>query len=105
MTLKVGMRSTLLKKALLTELLQILAAPSGMDFVSSDKYPGLKDDLLVGWLSFQYLHRCDVEEGEIVKQEGYFKGIGRVRVIRQGPSGYIYFGLEGKGIMRLVNNF
>jgi glucose/arabinose dehydrogenase len=76
-----------------------------MDFVTSYKYPGLKGDLLVGWHSFQYLHRCDVEEGGIVKQEKYFKGIGRVRVIRQGPSGFLYFGVEGKGIVRLVNNF
>jgi len=78
-------------------------APSGMDFVTSNKYPGLKGDLLVGSLSFQYLHRCKVVDGKITAQEEYFKGIGRVRVIKQAPDGYIYFGVEGKGIMKLIS--
>ncbi|MFY0606262.1 MAG: PQQ-dependent sugar dehydrogenase [Cyclobacteriaceae bacterium] len=77
-------------------------APSGMEFVSSDKYGSLKGDLLVGSLKFGYLHRCDVEEGKIVKEEKYLEGIGRVRCIRQGPDGYIYLGVEGKGVLRLI---
>lgn len=77
-------------------------APSGMDFVTSSKYGALKGDLLVGSLKFGYLHRCDVEDGKIVKQEKYLEGIGRVRCVRQGPDGFVYFTVEGKGVMRLI---
>lgn len=77
-------------------------APSGMDFVTSTKYGNLKGDILVGSLKFGYLHRCDVEGNEIVKQEKYLEGIGRVRAVKQGPDGYIYLGVEGKGILRLL---
>ncbi|MFT6882060.1 MAG: glucose/arabinose dehydrogenase [Marinoscillum sp.] len=77
-------------------------APSGMEFVSSNKYGALKGDLLVGSLKFGYLHRCDVEKGKIVKEEKYLEDLGRVRSIRQGPDGFIYLGVEGKGVLKLV---
>lgn len=77
-------------------------APSGMEFVTSNKYGKLKGDLLAGSLKFGYLHRCDLENNDIVKQEKYLEGIGRVRVIRQGPDGFIYIGVEGKGILKLL---
>ncbi|WP_421875918.1 PQQ-dependent sugar dehydrogenase [Marinoscillum sp.] len=79
-------------------------APSGMDFVTSDKYGALKGDLLVGSLKFGYLHRCELEDNKIVKEEKLLDGIGRVRVVRQGPDGFIYLGVEGKGVLRLVAN-
>ncbi|MEQ9307177.1 MAG: PQQ-dependent sugar dehydrogenase [Marinoscillum sp.] len=77
-------------------------APSGMDFVTSDKYGALKGDLLVGSLKFGYLHRCDVEGNKIVKEEKLLEGLGRVRVIRQGPDGFVYLGVEGKGVLKLI---
>ncbi|WP_421890914.1 PQQ-dependent sugar dehydrogenase [Marinoscillum sp.] len=77
-------------------------APSGMDFVTSDKYGKLRGDLLVGSLKFGYLHRCDVEDNKIVKEEKYLEGIGRVRSVRQGPDGFVYLGVEGKGVLRLL---
>ncbi len=77
-------------------------APSGMDFVNSDRYGALKGDLLVGSLKFSYLNRCDIEDGKIVKEEKYLEGIGRIRCVKQGPDGFIYIGVEGKGILRLV---
>lgn len=77
-------------------------APSGLELISTNRYSGLKGDLLAGSLSFQYLHRIDLEDGKVIKQEEYFKDIGRVRVVRQGPDGFVYFGVENKGIFRLV---
>ncbi|RED99420.1 PQQ-dependent sugar dehydrogenase [Marinoscillum furvescens] len=77
-------------------------APSGMDFVTSDKYGALKGDLLIGSLKFGYLHRCDLEGGKVVKEEKFLEGIGRVRSVRQGPDGFVYFTVEGKGVMRLI---
>ena len=78
-------------------------APSGMEFISSDRYGAAwKGNLLVGSLSFQYLNRCIIENGKVTKQEKLLEDIGRVRSIRQGPDGYIYLGVEGKGVLKLV---
>lgn len=79
-------------------------APSGMAFVTSDKYPDWKGNLLVGSLSFQYLERLEIKDDEVVYREKLLDGIGRVRNVRQGPDGFLYVGVEGKGIYRLVPN-
>lgn len=77
-------------------------APSGMDFVSSSRYGALKGDLLVGSLKFAYLKRVDLDGDKVVKEEQYLEGLGRVRCVRQGPDGYIYLGVEGKGVLKLI---
>ncbi|MDC6367553.1 MULTISPECIES: PQQ-dependent sugar dehydrogenase [Flavobacteriaceae] len=79
-------------------------APSGMTFVSSDKYPKWKGNLLVGSLAFQYLERLVIQNNKVIYREKLLDGIGRVRNVRQAPDGYIYVGVEGKGIYRLVPN-
>ncbi len=78
-------------------------APSGMTFVTSDKYPEWKGDLLVGSLKFGYVVRVNVEGSTVTGDEILFRGIGRVRNIRQGPDGYIYVATESdNGIVRIV---
>jgi len=77
-------------------------APSGMTFVSSDKYPSWKGDLLVGSLAFHYLERLVIENNKVVYREKLLDDIGRVRNVRQAPDGYIYVGVEGKGVYKLV---
>jgi glucose/arabinose dehydrogenase len=78
-------------------------APSGMAFVDSDRYPGWEGDLLIGSLKFGYVMYCDVEGDEVKSEKPLFEGIGRVRAVEQGPDGYIYFSVEGKGIYRIVD--
>ncbi len=77
-------------------------APSGMTFITSDKYNGWKNSLLVGSLSFQYLERLEVKDNKVIYREKLLDKIGRVRNVRQGPDGFIYVGVEGKGILKLV---
>lgn len=77
-------------------------APSGMAFVTSDKYPNWKGNLLVGSLSFQYLERVVLDGKKVVKQEKLLIDAGRVRNVIQGPDGYIYAAVEGTGIVQLV---
>ena len=77
-------------------------APSGMTFVTSDIYPDWKGDLLVGSLKFSYLERLVIEDEKVVKREKLLDGMGRVRNVRQGPDGYIYAGIEGKGIVKII---
>jgi glucose/arabinose dehydrogenase len=78
-------------------------APCGMAFVTSDKYPGWENNLLIGSLRFKYLERCVVENNEIVEQERLLEGIGRVRNVKVGPDGYIYVAVEEPGkILKLM---
>lgn len=76
-------------------------APSGFTFVTSDKYPEWKGNLLVGSLAFQYLERLELKNNKVVYREKLLDGIGRVRNVRQAPDGFIYVAVEGKGIFRL----
>ncbi len=77
-------------------------APSGMDFVTSDRYTAWKGHLLVGSLRFQYLELCVIENNQVVSREKLMADIGRVRNVRQGPDGYIYVAVEGTGILKIV---
>ncbi|RAV30326.1 PQQ-dependent sugar dehydrogenase [Sinomicrobium soli] len=77
-------------------------APSGMAFVTSDIYPGWKGNLLAGSLAFQYLERLELDGSKVIYREKLLPGIGRVRDVRQGPDGYIYAAVEGRGIVKLI---
>jgi glucose/arabinose dehydrogenase len=78
-------------------------APSGMTFVSSDRYPGWKGSILNGALSFQLLSRVEVDGEQFVAEERIVEGIGRIRDVREAPDGYIYIANESDGtIARLV---
>jgi len=76
-------------------------APSGMLFVTSDRYPEWQGHILVGSLKFAYVVLCRVDGDKVTSTEILFKGIGRVRNIRQGPDGYVYVATEGSGIKRI----
>ena len=76
-------------------------APCGMTFVSGSKYPGWEGDLIIGALKFGYLVHAKVKDNKIISQEKIASGIGRVRNVEQGPDGYLYVGVEGKGLYRL----
>lgn len=77
-------------------------APCGMEWVSSDKYGDLQGDILVGSLSFQYVNRCVMENGKVVKEEKLLEDVGRVRAIEEAPDGTIYVGVENIGVVKLV---
>ncbi len=78
-------------------------APCGMAFVTGDRYPAWKGNLLVGSLSFRFVNRCVLDGRKVVKQENLFNDVGRVRAITMGRDGYIYFSVENPGyIFRVV---
>ena len=79
-------------------------APSGMAFVTSDKYPDWKGSLVVGSLKFEYLELLKLKGNEVVERQKIATAIGRVRNVAQGPDGYIYMGVEGKGIVKIIPN-
>ncbi len=77
-------------------------APCGMTFVTSDRYPQWKNHILVGSLRFNYLHLVQLDGNEVVNQEKVLDKFGRMRVVREAPDGFLYIGVEGKGIYKLV---
>lgn len=77
-------------------------APSGMAFSTSNIYEGWKGNLFVGSLKFQYLERLVLENEKVIKREKILNNIGRVRNVVEGPDGYLYLGVEGKGIVKIL---
>lgn len=67
-------------------------APSGMAFVTSDRYgPAWKGSLMVGSLKFGYLARLTLANGKVVAEERLLQDRGqRVRDVRLGPDGLLY---------------
>jgi glucose/arabinose dehydrogenase len=79
-------------------------APSGMAFISSDIYPNWKGNLLVGSLKFQYVEMLTFTGDKITGRQKIATNVGRLRNIMQGPDGYIYLGVEEKGILKIIPN-
>jgi aldose sugar dehydrogenase len=66
-------------------------APSGMAFVTSERYPGWKGSLFIGALRGTHLVRLELDGRKVVKEEQLMKSDGaRIRDVRQGPDGWLY---------------
>ena len=66
-------------------------APTGMVFLTSDRYPGWKGDLFMGMLQGRAVLRLKLDGQKIVEQERLLTGLTeRVRDVRQGPDGWLY---------------
>ena len=72
-------------------------APSGLAFVSGNKYPAWKGSILVGSLRFNYIDRCIMQGNKVVGHEKLMMNIGRTRNVEMGRDGFIYVGIEGPG--------
>lgn len=79
-------------------------APCGMAFVTGDRYPDWKGHLLVGALKFKYLELVKLKGDAVVGRQKIALDIGRLRNVAQGPDGYIYIAVEGKGILKILPN-
>lgn len=66
-------------------------APSGMAFLTSDRYPGWKGSLFIGALRGQTLVRLELNGNKLVKEERLLSDFNeRIRDVRQGPDGWLY---------------
>ncbi len=66
-------------------------APSGMVFISGDRYPDWRGDLLVGALKGRHLARLHLEGDAVVSEVKLLEDLReRIRDVRQGPDGYVY---------------
>lgn len=67
-------------------------APSGLEIVNSDNFPAWKNHLFVGALKFRQLVRLELSNGQVIDEERMLdNAYGRIRDVRQGPDGFIYF--------------
>lgn len=67
-------------------------APSGMTFVDSPLFPEWNGSLLVGALRGQHIARLEFKDGKVVSERQLLVDLEeRIRDVRQGPDGYIYF--------------
>jgi glucose/arabinose dehydrogenase len=71
--------------------LPVSVAPSGMVFLTSDRYPGWKGSLFMGTLRGESLRRLELDGNNVVKEDILLRSANsRIRDVRQGPDGYLY---------------
>ena len=73
-----------------------------MAFSTSGVYKDWEGDLFVGSLKFKYLERLVIKDKKVIKREKILDEIGRVRNVKEGPDGYLYLGVDGKGILKVI---
>jgi aldose sugar dehydrogenase len=66
-------------------------APSGMAFLTSDRYPGWKGNLFIGALRGEALLRLELDGHRVLHEERLLGNRNeRIRDVRQGPDGWLY---------------
>ena len=66
-------------------------APSGMAFLTSERYPGWRGNLFVGSLKFRMLVRLELDGARVVRETRLLEDFSeRIRDVRQGPDGLLY---------------
>jgi glucose/arabinose dehydrogenase len=77
-------------------------APSSFEYISSDIYPNWKGSLLAGALVFKYIERISLKNDKVVYRSRIAENLGRPRDIKQGPDGFVYVSVEGKGVYKIL---
>ena len=66
-------------------------SPSGMAFVTSDRYPGWKGQMFIGSMKDLAVVRLKIEGHQVVEQQRVATALNdRIRDVRQGPDGWLY---------------
>ena len=66
-------------------------APSGLAFLTSERYPGWQGSLFMGTLRGQTLMRLTLDGDHVTDEERLLADLGeRYRDVRQGPDGWLY---------------
>lgn len=70
-------------------------APSGLAFYTGDDFPEWQNNLFMGSLSRQQIHRLVLDGHEVAHEEVLLTNeLGRIRDVRQGPDGMLYILVE-----------
>lgn len=84
----------------------VSVAPSGLAFVTSDRYPGWKGSLVMGTLRAQVLIRLSLDGRRVTDEQRLLGDFNRrIRDVRQGPDGWLYILTDGNDaqVLRLEN--
>lgn len=77
-------------------------APSGMELYKGKKIPSWENSLFIGALALRHLNRLVIKNNKVVLEERLLDGFEkRVRVVKEGPDGYLYIGVDGGMILRI----
>ncbi len=69
----------------------VSVAPSGLAFLTSDRYPGWQGSLFVGTLRAEALLRLTLDGRQVKSEERLLGNLReRIRDVRQGPDGWLY---------------
>ena len=67
-------------------------APSGLEVYNGNKFPNWHGNLFVGALKYEMIVRLEIRNKTVIDEERLFSSsFGRIRDVKQGPDGYIYF--------------
>jgi glucose/arabinose dehydrogenase len=73
-------------------------APCGLTLYRGEAFPQWNGSLFVGALAAQNIHRIDMKDGKVAREEVMFKELGaRIRDVRTGPDGLLYILTDGAG--------
>lgn len=77
-------------------------APSGMEFYTGDALSAWKGNLFIGGMGLRHLNRLIMQGDTVVGEERLLRNFRwRVRVVRQGPDGRLYLGVDEGMLVRL----
>lgn len=72
-------------------------APSGLTFYTGNAFPPWRGSLFMGAMTPRYLGRIVVTGGRAREERLLTEKRWRIRVVQQGPDGYLYLGVERAG--------
>jgi glucose/arabinose dehydrogenase len=77
-------------------------APSGMIVYTGNAFPEWRGSFFIGAMAHRHLNRLVVRDGRVVVEERLMnREAGRVRLVAQGPDGFIYVGSDDGRLVRL----
>ncbi len=79
-------------------------APSGLDFYTGNAFPKWRGNLFSGNLAGTRIVRLALDGDRVIEAETLLEGrVGRIRDVREGPDGYVYFITDAQraGLYRL----
>ena len=78
-------------------------APSGMDFYEGTAFPNWRGNLFIGGMFLEHINRLVIENKRVIHEERILEAQKwRVRFVKTGPDGFLYFGVDEGYIFRLV---
>lgn len=72
-------------------------ATSGLMIYAGDRFPAWKGNIFAGGLAGERLVRLTMDGRVVTNEETLLQGIGRIRDVREGPDGFIYIAIDGRG--------